>query len=71
MAACFLSDKAKNIFFLKKKSKWPTQKKLIFQLPIFDILSWKFHGLVLGLVELIDVKGIGVAQPMRSWGCLT
>ena len=24
----------------------------------------KFHGLVLGLVELFDAKGIDVAQPM-------
>ena len=26
----------------------------------------KFHGLVLGLVELIDAKGIDVAQPICS-----
>ena len=26
----------------------------------------KFHGLVLGLVELIDVKGIDVAYPIWS-----
>ena len=30
--------------------------------PILNILSQKFHGLVLGLVELIDAKGIGMAQ---------
>ena len=30
--------------------------------PILKIFLWKFHGLVLGLVELIDAKGIGVAQ---------
>ena len=24
----------------------------------------KFHGLVFGLVELIDAKGIGLAQPI-------
>ena len=26
----------------------------------------KFHGLVLGFVELIDAKGIDVAQPIWS-----
>ena len=48
-------------FFLfeNENSKWPTQKKLIFQLRQFSIF---FHGLILGLVELIDAKGIGVAQ---------
>ena len=39
-------------FFHWKKSKWPTKKKLIFQLRQFSIF-W--------LVELIDAKGIGVA----------
>ena len=34
--------------------------------PILNIFSQKFHGLVLGLLELIDAKGIDVAQPMRS-----
>ena len=29
--------------------------------PILNIFSWNFHGF-LGLVELIDAKGIGVAQ---------
>ena len=31
-------------------------------LPILNIFFQKFHGLVLGLVELIDAKGIDVAQ---------
>ena len=31
---------------------------------ILNIFSWKFHGLVLGSVGWIDVKGIGVAQPI-------
>ncbi len=30
--------------------------------PILNIFSWNFYGLVLGLVELIDVKDIGMAQ---------
>jgi len=34
-------------------------------LPILNIFVQKFHGLVLGLVVgLIDVRGIGVAQPV-------
>ena len=38
-------------------------KKLRFsKLPILKIFSRKFHGLVLGLVELIDAKGIDVVQ---------
>ena len=28
-----------------------------------------FHGLVFGLVGLIDVKGINVTQPIWSSGC--
>ena len=34
--------------------------------PIINIFFQKFHGLVLGLVELINVKGIDVAQPIWS-----
>jgi hypothetical protein len=43
----------------QKKSKWPTQKKLIFQLCQFSIY---FHGLVRGLIKLVDAKDIGLAQ---------
>ena len=50
----------------KIKSKWPTQINLIFQLRQFSIFFMKIYGLVLGLVGLIDVKGIGVAQPIWS-----
>ena len=47
-------------------------KKLWFSKPpILEIFSQKFHGLVLGLVVLIDGKGIDVAQPIWSWDCLT
>jgi hypothetical protein len=58
--------KQKKIFFLKKKNpKWPTQKNRVFQLPPkAEQLSPKFHGLVLGLVGLIDAKGIDFAQPI-------
>jgi hypothetical protein len=41
----------------KKNSKWPPQKNLIFQLRQSSIF---FHGLVLGFVEFIDAKGIGL-----------
>ena len=42
-------------------------KELSFQLPPkTEQLSPKFHGLVLGLVGLIDAKGIDVAQPIWS-----
>ena len=34
------------------------------KLPILEIFLQKFHGLVLGLVEVIDAMGIDVAQPI-------
>ena len=62
----------KKIFFWKKKLKSPTQKKSHFPTPpIINIFSWNFYGLILGLVELIDAKGIGVAQLIWLWGCPT
>ena len=39
--------------------------------PILNIFSWNFHGLVLGLVEFVDKKGIALAQLIWLWGCLT
>ena len=55
-----------------KKIKLADSKKQHFsKLPILNILLWKFHGLVLGLVELIDAKDIDVVQPVWSWGCPT
>ena len=59
-------SKKKN-FFLEKK----IQNGRFSKSPILKIFLWKFHGLVLGLVELIDVKDIDVAQPIWSWGCPT
>ena len=44
---------------LKKKTHFPAS-------PIPNIFSQKFHGLVLGLVELIDAKGIGMVQLICS-----
>jgi hypothetical protein len=43
-------------FFFEKKSKMADSKKLRFsKLPILKNFEQKFHGLVLGLVELINV----------------
>ena len=54
--------KQKKIFFEKKKFKMADSKKLRFSKPpIIEKISRKFHGLVRGLVVLIDVKGIDVA----------
>jgi hypothetical protein len=56
----------------KNKPKWPIlQNGHFLKWPIFKLFLWKFHGLVLGLVGLIDVKGIDVAQPIWSRGCPT
>ena len=47
------------------------QSQADFLSPILKKKLWKFHGLVLGLVKLIDAKGIDVAQPILLWGCPT
>ena len=52
---------AKKILFLKKKIKMADSKQLSFST---EQLSPKFYRLVLGLVELIDAKGVDVAQPI-------
>jgi hypothetical protein len=49
----------------QKKIKMADSKKLSFlKLPILNMFLENFHGLVLGLVELIDAKGIDVVQPI-------
>ena len=54
----------------QKKIEMADSKKLSFsEPPILKIFSRKFQGLVLGLVVLIDAKGIDVAQPRWSWEC--
>ena len=64
-----MKQKKKN-FFCKFFSKWPTQKNLVFQPPPkAEQLPPKFHGLVLGLVGLIDAKSINVTQPICASGC--
>ena len=60
---CFHGNWAKkNFFFLKKLFKMADSKNLGFSKSA--ILKNSFHGLVLGLVGLIDAKGIDVVQPM-------
>ena len=50
---------------IKKKFKMADSKRGHFLAPpILNIFFQKFPGLVLGSVELIDVKGIDVAQPI-------
>ena len=63
MLTNFHEDEAKKFsFFWKKKFKMADSKKGHFPAPpILNIFSWKFQGLVLGLVELVDAKGIDVA----------
>ena len=47
-------------------------KKLSFsKSPILKKIWRKFYRLVLGLVGLIDAKGIDLAQPIWPWGCPT
>ena len=59
-------------FFWKTKIQNVWLKKTHFpDPPILKIFSRQFYELVPGLVELIDVKGIGVAQFIWSWDCLT
>ena len=49
----------------QKKIKIADSKKVSFStLPKAEQFPPKFHGLVLGLVESIDVKGINVTQPI-------
>jgi hypothetical protein len=55
--------KKKKHFFLKFQNG--RLKKISFSIPpILYIFFQKFHGLFLGLVGLIDAKGIDVAQPI-------
>ena len=47
-----------------KRIKMADSKNEIFNSPNSQYFFQKFHGLVLGLVGLIDAKGIDVAQPI-------
>ena len=63
--------KKKKIWKKKKKFKMADSKKVFQPPPKAEQFPPKFHGLVLGLVGLINVKGIDLAQPVWSWGCPT
>ena len=68
----FNKMKQKKNFFWKKKFKMADSKKQRFsKSPILKIFSRNFHRLVLGLVGLIDAKGIDEAQRIWPWGCPT
>ena len=60
---CFYDKKSKKKNFLKKNQNCRLKKIMFFKITNYQYFLWKYHGLVLGLVELIDVKGIDVAQP--------
>jgi hypothetical protein len=67
----FHVDEAKKKF-LKKKFKIADSKKLSFStFPKAEQFPPKFHGLVLGLVGLIDAKGINMTQTIWLSGCPT
>ena len=59
----------KIFFFGKKKTQMADSKKMSFSTT--EQLSAKFHRLVLGLVGLIDAKGINMIQPIWPSGCPT
>ena len=68
----FIEMKQKKNCWKKKKIKMANSKKPHFPArPILNVFSWKFHGLVFGLVELSYTKGTGVAQLICLWGCPT
>ena len=56
----------KTWFFFRKNQNGRLKKAHFPALPILNIFLRKFHGLVLALVELIDAKGIDLAQPICS-----
>ena len=65
MLTNFHGDATKKIFFFEKKFKMADSKKgPLPSPPILNIFFQKFHGLVLGLVGLIDAKGIDGTQPI-------
>ena len=55
---------------IQKKFKMADSKKLSFSTsPKAEQFPPKFHRLVLGIVGLIDAKGINVTQPIWPSGC--
>jgi hypothetical protein len=65
----FHGDETKKCLFFEKKNQNGNSKKLSFStLPKAEQFPPKFHGLVLGLVGLIDAKGIDLAQSIWPFG---
>ena len=48
-----------------------SEKLRFLESPILNIFFQKFHELFLGILQLIYMKGIDVAQPIWLWGCPT
>ena len=63
--------KQKNFFFEKKIQNGRLKQTDISTSPKAEQFQPKFYGLVLGLVRLIDAKGINVTQPTWPSGCPT
>ena len=55
----------------KKVQNGRLKKTMFFKIANSQFFLWTFYGLVLALVEMIDAKGIGLAQLIWSWGCPT
>ena len=55
----------------KKPQNGGLKKTEFFSIAKAEQFPPKFHGLVLGLVEFIDAKGINLTQPIWLSGCLT
>jgi hypothetical protein len=65
MLTNFHGNEAKKNFFCKFFFKMADSKKLSFSTtPKAEQLLPKFHELVFGLEEVIDAKGIDMAQPI-------
>ena len=66
---CWDEAKKNNWKIEKMKFKMADSKKGHFsKSPILNIFLWKFYGLVLGLVDLIDAKGEFLVQGSDSGG---
>ena len=65
MLTNFHEDEAKKNFFFEKKNQNGRLKKRSFSISAnSQYFFQKFHGSVLGLVGLIDAKGIDGTQPI-------
>ena len=67
----FHGDEAKFSFFFEKKNLNGRLKKTELHCQKLSNFRENIYRLVLGLVELIDVKGINMTQPIWPSGCPT